>query len=1351
MSHSRQRSTDVGAAVSDTADLIATLPLESQLGLVEMLMRKLATSSSRSAAKPPTAPLVAVGTATGTLKRVVRTPAAAGPVPPNPWDAVTVALDRARADFERKAAGRPLPGSLTAVLRLPDEVLPIATTLNDLHDARGARLFGELDAVLGITLAQRRDPLAAIKEAVLSILIHAPIVLVSSSAFTPTVQKPPGADDEDDSHSPLARILTASSALAALIEAMVLRHNDHILSVLNDQRGLEDYQRISEGVWEATSGILKDVKRLKEGMPAGASWSQAQYLYAHFIQVATQFAAALADYVAFADTALPETSYAACDIDIPPVTVTLSPPETPPVEPSAIESAAHSSDPATFSASGDRTLKQKSLGARLMHRLSQLTETARRSSTYSNSSDGSMSETSQPTRYSRQSDATYDFTEVSGSNNLSVGIGRRPSSFDIPRRSLDTVNSSSLSPPSAHLNVGRSSLDALRPRLADITSVHHQNSHNRSAGGTAPAPADRPPMPPVQPRRTSQATPPTLPEISRGHYKAAEWLLEISEFESSPDRPSSLRDSSLDFGTRSSFDASERAVSPVRSARGGDVDFPPPLPRIVTQSPPPPRPRTPSAGRQSRGHSRKPSNSSISSAKVRLLQAESWKIKLPTDPGEGYGMRDTDRWSRMMDNIINGEEEGSEQLLDEDSPLPQGAVPSTHLLSPEVASSRTPITEVGATTVPTSADNVFESLRHLAPRSLQRVPMYDSTGRRIGVLDHGRFVTGGSASDDDSASVVAQLSHPDTTAKATTAASTEFITVHKNLLRLSRDGSDVLVMEKVGGKLQIVAGTVEKLVARLADEGAQDPEFVDVFLTCHPFFIPSRDLLACLVARFRVRPAPDDERQDESAVGSSAQQEEASAAAWAAVAGIRTKVVGVLARWVKLRFEDFEADPLLHAGLNAFLAEIDNDEAPATGAAAARFMPLRNETDRVRRVATVQAMSICSRARLAPFGGPRSRVCPFPMEVGGLLSEASPLLEFEARQLARYLTVADARAFRSVTLWDFVGKLKAGGAAIEETGRMGRIDAFARRSDMIRNWIALELTTLSPRKPRRKLLEKLILTAHYARAHGNFHTPLFILLALTSPPVRRLKRTWDAVPAPVMEKLRTLERLLDLGENMKELRRQVKAVEAGGGGFVMFLPVFMKDATFVVEGNKEFVERTEVVRGFGNEGLAEDAGGESDDTGVLLDDKNDPTITDLVPRASPPAPLVNFDKYRKLTGDLRRHMDAAARYAWGIHLHLPLPNGVPASTAAVPFTAAPNASTLVLAVDPSNPDYRNPGMHPVTVQLPPQADEMFERDLKEVVERRLAWCADEALGGREGAWMRVAMDCAARCAGEDES
>ncbi|KAJ3153431.1 Protein fam72a [Geranomyces michiganensis] len=1346
MSHSRQRSTDVGAAVSDVADLLALLPSESQLGLVEILVRKLASSSSHSVAKSATAPLVAVGTPTGTLKRVVRYPAGRMDSP-NPWDTVAVAIDRVRADFERHAAGRPLSESLTATLRLPDEVLPIAVILNNLHDARGARHFLELDAVLGITPAQRRDPLAAIKDAMLTILIHAPGVLVSSTAFTPTLQKLPGAEDEYESHSPLARILIASSALAALIEAMVLRHNDRILASLNDQRGLEDYQRISEGVWEATSGMLKDVKRLKEGMPAGASWSQAQYLYAHVIQVATQFSAALVDYVAFADTALPEPSSG--EIDIPPVTVTLSPPETPPVEPSSADTAAVPSDPAAASASNDRTSKQKSLGARLMHRLSQLTETARRSSTYSNSSDGSMSETSQPTRFSRQSDTTYDFTEASGSNNLNVGVSRRPSSFDIPRRSVDTVTSTSLSPPTGYLNVGRSSLDALRPRLADITPAHPQ-THNRSAGGTALAQADRPPMPPTQPRRTSQATPPTLPEISRGHYKAAEWLLEISEFESSPDRPPSVRDSSLDFGTRSSFDASERATSPVRSTRGGNADFPPPLPKIVT-SPPLPRPRTPSAGRKARRHSRKPSNSSISSAKVRLLQAESWKIKLPTDPGEGYGLRDTDRWSRMMDNIINGDEDDSEHTQRNNSPSSSQSALTPPLPTPQLGSASAPIADEGATADPAPAENVFESLRYLTPRSAQRIPMYDSIGRRIGVLDHGRFVTGGAASDDDNSSVAAQLLHPDGTAKGTSNGGTEFISVRGNLLRLSRDGFDVLVMEMVGGKLQIVAGTVEKLVARLADEGAQDSEFVDVFLTCHPFFIPSRDLLACLVARFRVRPAPDDEHHAENAMGSIAPQDEAIAAAWAAVAGIRNKVVGVLARWVKLRFEDFEADPVLHAGLTAFLEEIDHDELPITGTAT-RFLPLRNETDRVRRVATVQAMSICSRARLAPFGGPRSRVCPFPMEVGGLLSESSPLLEFEARQLARYLTVADARAFRSITIWDFVGKLKAGGEAAEEAERLGRIDAFARRSDMIRNWIALELTTLSPRKPRRKLLEKLILTAHYARAHGNFHTPLFILLALASPPVRRLKRTWDAVPAPVMDKLRMLERMLDLGGNMRELRRQIEAVEeAGGGGFVMFLPVLMKDATFVVEGNKEFVDRTEVVRGFVEvEGVADDGdagshhrGAEADDFGALPDDKNDTTITDLVPRAKPPAPLVNFDKYRTLTGILRRHMEAAARYAWGIHLHLPLPNGVAAPAAglvAVPSGVTPNASTLTLAVDAGNSDHTATGLHPVAVQLPPQADETFERDLKEVVERRLAWCADEALGGREGAWMRIAMD-----------
>jgi hypothetical protein len=42
-----------------------------------------------------------------------------------------------------------------------------------------------------------------------------------------------------------------------------------------------------------------------------------------------------------------------------------------------------------------------------------------------------------------------------------------------------------------------------------------------------------------------------------------------------------------------------------------------------------------------------------------------------------------------------------------------------------------------------------------------------------------------------------------------------------NVLHVLEDGNEVLIMEMVSGKLQVVAGTAERLFIKLADETAQ--------------------------------------------------------------------------------------------------------------------------------------------------------------------------------------------------------------------------------------------------------------------------------------------------------------------------------------------------------------------------------------------------------------------------------------------------------------------------------------------------------------------------------------------------
>jgi hypothetical protein len=61
--------------------------------------------------------------------------------------------------------------------------------------------------------------------------------------------------------------------------------------------------------------------------------------------------------------------------------------------------------------------------------------------------------------------------------------------------------------------------------------------------------------------------------------------------------------------------------------------------------------------------------------------------------------------------------------------------------------------------------------------------------------------------------------------------------VKGNLLHLSEDGNDVLIMEMLSGRLHIVAGTLEKLLFRLADESIQGicELVLIVGVVCSPF------------------------------------------------------------------------------------------------------------------------------------------------------------------------------------------------------------------------------------------------------------------------------------------------------------------------------------------------------------------------------------------------------------------------------------------------------------------------------------------------------------------------------------
>lgn len=79
------------------------------------------------------------------------------------------------------------------------------------------------------------------------------------------------------------------------------------------------------------------------------------------------------------------------------------------------------------------------------------------------------------------------------------------------------------------------------------------------------------------------------------------------------------------------------------------------------------------------------------------------------------------------------------------------------------------------------------------------------------------------------------------------------------ILKVTENGSVVLLFEMIDGRLQAIAGTSQKLFEKLADETVQDKEYIDTYLMNHGHFISSLDLLNLLINRFHLEPSPGEQ------------------------------------------------------------------------------------------------------------------------------------------------------------------------------------------------------------------------------------------------------------------------------------------------------------------------------------------------------------------------------------------------------------------------------------------------------------------------------------------------------------
>ncbi|KAJ3117360.1 hypothetical protein HK100_000840 [Physocladia obscura] len=131
------------------------------------------------------------------------------------------------------------------------------------------------------------------------------------------------------------------------------------------------------------------------------------------------------------------------------------------------------------------------------------------------------------------------------------------------------------------------------------------------------------------------------------------------------------------------------------------------------------------------------------------------------------------------------------------------------------------------------------------------------------------------------------------------------------------------------------------------------------------------------------------------------------------------------------------------------------------------------------------------------------------------------------------------------------------------------LNFFIDRFDKESYWVATEVVMQKDAKKRVAVLSKFILTTKACQEANNFFSLFSLMSGLGLSPVSRLKKTWEALPEKSKAVYSELEKIIDPSRNMKNYRDLLaKAVPP----IVPFLPIYLKDLTFMNDGNAKYVE-----------------------------------------------------------------------------------------------------------------------------------------------------------------------------------
>ncbi|KAJ3068903.1 Rap guanine nucleotide exchange factor 2 [Podochytrium sp. JEL0797] len=345
------------------------------------------------------------------------------------------------------------------------------------------------------------------------------------------------------------------------------------------------------------------------------------------------------------------------------------------------------------------------------------------------------------------------------------------------------------------------------------------------------------------------------------------------------------------------------------------------------------------------------------------------------------------------------------------------------------------------------------------------------------------------------------------------------------------NGVDVMTLQLINGRLQVMSGTPEKIVETLTnpDQMSTDETYLETFMLTFRSFITTESLFENLLGRFFCV-LPEHPTADETDYFNRTKDT------------VRVKTLQTLIWWVENQFHDFTLSTDLRNQLDDFVDELKYQENAHLKEFGTRLMELLN-------LQTLKYEEMQDYYRIVARRGKT-------ME--------SMLMKTNPEELAQQLCLHNFKLFRNIHAIEFLNQIWIGKK--EDTPYL---NFFIERFDKESYWVATEIVKEPNLKKRILILKQFILATSASVKYNNFFSLFSFVSGLNLSPVSRLKKTWAGLPEPVKKVYAEIEKLADPSRNMKNYR---DLLGHAAPPIVPFLPIYLKDLTFMNDGNPKLVD-----------------------------------------------------------------------------------------------------------------------------------------------------------------------------------